>query len=132
MLAGQCRCGAVHYRVEDAFEYAAYCHCSRCRRRSGAAFTAFGGIPFAKLEILGGDDSLAFTEVSNEGYNAFCKSCFSPLFSTVREHAYAHVQYGTLTDAPSRRPDRHFFVGSKAPWHQITDDLPKYDELPED
>jgi hypothetical protein len=33
---------------------------------------------------------------------------------------------GTLIDAPSIRPTAHIFVGSKAPWFSITDDLPQH------
>jgi hypothetical protein len=33
---------------------------------------------------------------------------------------------GTLVDDPSIRPARHIFVGSKAPWFTITDDLPQH------
>jgi hypothetical protein len=36
--------------------------------------------------------------------------------------------WGTLVDAPSIRPSRHIFVGSKAPWFTITDDLPQHQE----
>ena len=31
---------------------------------------------------------------------------------------------------PGIRPMFHIFVGSKAPWHEITDSLPQYAELP--
>jgi hypothetical protein len=34
---------------------------------------------------------------------------------------------GTLTEAPAIRPAMHIFVGSKAPWFEITDGLPQYD-----
>jgi hypothetical protein len=35
---------------------------------------------------------------------------------------------GTLVDDPSIRPTAHIFVGSKASWFAITDDLPQYPE----
>jgi len=41
---------------------------------------------------------------------------------------YVHVTLGTLVDAPAIRPDAHIFVGSKAPWFTITDDLPQYQD----
>lgn len=28
------------------------------------------------------------------------------------------------------KPTAHMFVGSKAPWHEILDDLPQHDEYP--
>ena len=40
-----------------------------------------------------------------------------------------HVTYGTLADAPTLRPTAHIYVGSKAPWFTITDDLPQHEEL---
>ena len=50
----------------------------------------------------------------------------------VREGRFFHVRMGTLVDDPGIRPMFHIFVGSKAPWHEITDLLPQYDELPPD
>jgi hypothetical protein len=46
----------------------------------------------------------------------------------VRDGAYVHVALGSLVDAPTLRPTKHIFVGSKAPWFEITDDLPRFDE----
>jgi hypothetical protein len=48
----------------------------------------------------------------------------------VREGTYVHVAMGSLVDAPSIRPTEHIFVGSKAPWFEITDDLPQFEEYP--
>ena len=39
-----------------------------------------------------------------------------------------HVALGSLVDDPGIRPTKHIFVGSKAPWFEITDDLPQLDE----
>ena len=58
-----------------------------------------------------------------------CDSCGSLLYSRVRDGAYVHVAMGTLVDAPGIRPNRHIFVGSKAPWFTITDDLPQADQF---
>ena len=41
---------------------------------------------------------------------------------------YVHVALGSLVDDPSMRPTKHIFVGSKAPWFEITDDLPQFEE----
>ena len=52
------------------------------------------------------------------------------LYSVVRDGKFVHVTMGTLVDDPSIRPTRHIFVGSKALWFTITDDLPQYETLP--
>jgi hypothetical protein len=46
----------------------------------------------------------------------------------VRDGAYVHVALGSLVDAPSIRPTEHIFGGAKAPWFEITDDLPQFEE----
>ncbi|AUX27438.1 aldehyde-activating protein [Sorangium cellulosum] len=130
MLNGGCYCGAVRFEVDDAFLYAFYCHCSRCRRRTGAACAAIGGIEIDKVRIAEGRDQLLKVDESEDGYRCLCKRCFSPMVDVIREHRFAHVQLGTLSGAPARRPDHHIYVGSKAAWHSITDALPQFEELP--
>ena len=127
ILAGECWCGAVHYRVADEFVYAANCHCSNCRRATGAAFKPFAGIEHAKLKIVEGADNLMILG-DETGHDARCKSCGSLLYSLVEAGRFVHVAMGSLVDAPSIRPNKHIFVGSKAPWFTITDDLPQYQE----
>jgi len=127
MLVGGCGCGTVRYRVADEFLYASNCHCSRCRAATGSAFKPFAGIEREKLEITEGLDALLV--VGDEELNdTRCRACGSLLFSVVRDGAYVHVALGTLVDAPAIRPTKHIFVGSKAAWFEITDDLPQFEE----
>ena len=125
-LTGQCSCGAVAYGVADEFRYALNCHCSQCRRTTGSAFKPFGGIEREKFRITRGADSLLIVGEEN-GHDAHCRACGSLLYSLVREGAFVHVTFGTLNDDPSIRPSAHIFVGSKAPWFTIADDLPQYE-----
>ncbi|TML12438.1 MAG: GFA family protein [Actinobacteria bacterium] len=126
MLNGRCECGAVRYRVADEFLYASNCHCSRCRAATGSAFKPFAGIESGKLEVLEGGDSLLVhgEETLND---TRCAKCGSLLYSVVRDGEYVHVALGSLVDEPGMRPTKHIFVGSKAPWFEITDDLPQFD-----
>jgi hypothetical protein len=127
LLVGGCWCGAVSYRVADAFLYGSNCHCSRCRAATGSAFKPFAGIERDKLEITDGLDALLV--FGDEDLNdTRCGACGSLLFSVVREGAFVHVAMGSLVDAPSFAPTKHIFVGSKAPWFEITDDLPQFEE----
>jgi len=125
MLSGECYCRAVRYAVADAFEYALNCHCSNCRRTTGSAFKPFAGIARDKLGIASGDDNVMIYGDA-AGHDAHCRRCGSLLYSVVRDGAYVHVAMGTLVDDPSIRPSAHIFVGSKAPWFSVTDDLPQY------
>jgi hypothetical protein len=60
--------------------------------------------------------------------NTHSKACGSVLYSVVRDGAFVHVAMRTLIDDPSIRPTHNIFVGSKAPWFTIRDDLRQYEE----
>ena len=127
ILSGRCECRAVSYRVPDEFRYAANCHCSNCRASTGSAFKPFAGIERDKLEVVAGADTLLVWG-DDDANHTRCGICGSLLYSVVRDGAWVHVALGSLVDEPSIRPTEHIFVGSKAPWFEITDDLPQNEE----
>ena len=126
-LRGSCYCGATRYRVADSFEYAMNCHCSKCRQRTGSAFKPIGGIAVDAVACEAGHAGERYGDDDN--YDVMCNRCGSLLYAVVRDGKYAHVALGTLSDSPSIRPTHHIFVGSKAPWFEITDDLPQFEEF---
>jgi hypothetical protein len=128
ILTGSCYCRTVEYRVDDAFTYSQNCHCSNCRRATGSAFKPFAGIERARLMVTKGRDHLLYVGTPDAN-DTRCGLCGSLLFSVVRDGAWVHVALGSLMDQPSIRPSSHIFVGSKAPWYEITDALPQYAEF---
>ena len=128
-LTGRCLCGRVGYEVADAFRYAMYCHCSLCRRRTGSAFKALAGIEACKLALRAEPADVATWE-GRGWHDVMCRHCGSLLYAVVREGTFVHVAMGTLVEAPAIRPSMHVFVGSKAPWYEIADDLPRFDGAP--
>jgi hypothetical protein len=93
----------------------------------GSLFKPFAGIEREQLELAAGGEALLV--VGDDDLNdTRCAACGSLLFSVVRDGAYVHVAMGSLVDAPGIRPTEHIFVGSKAPWFEITDDLPQHQE----
>lgn len=129
MLKGACFCRAVQYEVPDEFGYSLNCHCSNCRRTTGSAFKPFAGIEREKLVVTAGADRLLVYGEADAS-DTHCAECGSLLYSVVRDGAYVHVTLGTLLDEPAIRPGAHIFVGSKAPWYDIRDDLPQFEEFP--
>lgn len=124
-LTGGCQCGAVRYTVADEFIYAVNCHCSRCRAATGSAFKPLAGIEREKLALIAGHDKIAIHGVEDAN-DTRCATCGSFLYSVVRDGEYIHVAMGSLVDTPTIRASEHIFVGSKAPWFEITDDLPQF------
>lgn len=131
MLKGGCYCGATGYEVADEFRYAMNCHCSQCRRTTGAACKPLAGIEIGKLALTRGKESLLIVGDPASAHDVHCAACGSLLYSVVRENEWIHVAMGTLIDAPAIKPSMHIMVGSKARWHEITDDLPQFQEFPD-
>ena len=133
MLEGRCGCRTVEYEVSNEFLVAFVCHCSNCRATTGSAFLPWGEIEREKFNVTKGATSL--TPVGEEGadHEMRCAVCWSLVYwtRTAPEGAYVRVPYGTLTDEPALKPTAHIFVGSKAPWYEILDDLPQHDRYPQ-
>ena len=129
MLRGRCACNSVAYEVLDEFVAAYICHCSNCRALTGSAFFPAGRIEREKLTVTNGAEWLLFAGDPDCAYEVRCTKCYSLLYWTSRE-GYFGVPYGTLIDEPALKPAYHQFVGSKAPWYDILDDLPQHDERP--
>lgn len=129
MLRGCCACNAVAYEVSDEFDTSFNCHCSRCRAATGSAFRPWGEIEPEKLRVTKGEDALILSGDPDGHHARRCGQCFSLLYWTGYE-GKIRVPYGTLIDEPALKPTGHIYVGSKAPWYQILDDLPQYEEDP--
>ena len=129
MLRGRCACRAVAYEVADEFTAAFNCYCSNCRALTGSAFLPWGEVDGAKLRVTAGADALTVIGDARAAHAVRCSECFSLLYWTARD-GKIRVPYGSLVDEPSLKPTAHMFVGSKAPWHEILDDLPQHDEYP--
>ena len=129
MLRGRCGCRAVTYEVADEFVVAYNCHCSNCRAMTGSAFLPWGEIEPEKLRVTQGEDSLILAGDPHGDHARRCGECFSLLYWTGYE-GKIRVPYGSLVDEPNLKPMAHMFVGSKASWYEILDDLPQHDEYP--
>jgi hypothetical protein len=86
--------------------------------------------PSSSAACISATWSLLIEGECSDGYGVRCSRCYSFLFAAVRARQYVHVSLGAIAGTPSRLPDHHIYVSSKAPWYQISDSLPQYAELP--
>lgn len=124
MYTGSCFCGAVKYQIRGDIGAAYYCHCSRCRKISGSAFSANAVISPDDFVVMQGQDALG-THTSDMGVNrVFCSRCGSSLF--VSQGDQMRLRLGTLDTPLTAGPQTHIFTDSKANWFVIRDDLPQH------
>ena len=129
MINGHCECGRIRYEVDGAITDFSHCHCSQCRRLHGAAYATIAGVARNEFRYLCGDS--ASTTYASSGHNdrVFCSKCGSNILVDHKPYAdYLCLCMGTVDDNPPCPPGYHQFVGSKAPWHEIADNLEQYEE----
>jgi hypothetical protein len=126
---GSCLCGGVAFAVTGAPLWSVHCHCSRCRKARGAAFASNLVTRADGVRLLCGEDLLVAWKVPEARWftTVFCRRCGAKAPRIDSERDLAIVPMGALDDDPGVRPKAHIFVGSKAPWDVITDDLPQHE-----
>jgi hypothetical protein len=131
MHTGSCLCGAVKYEVRGEFQTAVYCHCARCRKASGSAFAANAVIAAEDFVVVQGEDSLKTFSTAAGVHRLFCGKCGSPIVSR-RDNlpGVLRLRLGSLDTPVPVAPSAHIFVGSKAAWWEIRDQLPQHAERP--
>lgn len=133
MIKGRCECGAVRYQIDGEIDDYSHCHCSQCRRLHGAAFGSYGGVARSGFRWTSGEDQLTVYASSAKNDRYFCRRCGSKLLVAPNpEPDVYYVTMGTMDGDPPRPPGYHIYVGSKADWYDITDDLPQYATAPGD
>jgi hypothetical protein len=126
MLEGSCLCGAVRYEIDGVLGPIVCCHCSMCRKAQGTAFATNAPVPASRFRIVAGADAVRSYRSSPHKERLFCGTCGSPLFSRRDGSDVVRVRIGTLDGPVAARPSAHIHVASKAPWWEITDDLPRH------
>jgi hypothetical protein len=104
-----------------------------CRKAHGAAFRTRAAVRTRDFEWRSGKELLTYFESSPGEHRTFCSRCGANLVTVFASNPeWMGFPLGTLDDDPGVKPKMHVFVGSKAPWHDINDDLPQWDEIPDD
>ena len=130
MAHGTCLCGTLEYEITEPFNFMAHCHCSRCRRHHGAPFATWVGAPLSGFKWHSGEDNVGEYRSEGSGTRRFCKTCGSVAPVLIEQMGMAMLTAGNIVEDTVIRPQSHIFVGSKAPWYEISDDLPQHEGNP--
>jgi hypothetical protein len=129
-VRGACLCGGVRFELTAPFVRANHCHCSRCRKESGAFGLTNGRVPREGFSLLAGEELLRVYRPSSGAVKVFCTVCGSSLFGgSWPDGDVITVRFGALDDDPGQGPQFHSWVESRARWEILPDDgLPRYPE----
>lgn len=128
---GGCLCGAVRYVWSGMPLQVTHCHCQMCQRQHGAGCATYARVLKESLHIHAESGQVISYASSDKVLRQFCRTCGSSLFFDYAPMPHLmFVTVGTLDDSRHITPSRHIFMDSKAPWLEVHDDLPKFDEYP--
>jgi hypothetical protein len=132
VVRGSCLCGACAYEVTGPIGPVFNCHCSRCRKARAAAHTTNGFVPAEALRYTKGEELIKRFKLpgAKSFSQSFCSICGSGMPHAGVSEGMIAIPFGSLDDDPGRGADAHIFVGSKAPWYEPEDSLPKFEERP--
>ena len=129
MPKGQCHCGAVHYEMPVETIHKAICHCSDCRRHSGAPMVAWGLVNKDQLKVQGQTKEYAS---STSGRRHFCANCGTGLFYTndVIFPGQIDVQIATLDNPDEISPDVQIQTAERIGWMEGIERMPEFERYP--
>ena len=129
MLRGFCECRRVQFEVDGEINDFSHCHCSQCRRLHGAAYATFAGVARDQFRYVSGEDAIKSYASSESHERIFCGECGSNILVALDDDSENfYLSMSTLEGDPLCPAGYHIYVGSKAAWHEINDDLAQYEE----
>ncbi len=131
-LKGSCLCGAVSYIAEGEPQHFFHCHCSRCRRSTGAAHASNLFLQGGSVAWSGqaGQTSTFRLPGAKRFSRTFCTVCGGPLPREIPEMNLVIIPAGTLADEPSIRPEARLFCDSSPSWACDGDGIPRFPGYP--
>ena len=126
---GGCLCGAIRYAVSAPLKNVIACHCTHCRKISGAGSSHNAAIPSSAMTVTAGKPAM-YADTANSGNRLnrfFCADCGSSLYSR-REKVpeMTILKVGTLDDASGLKLAMNIWTDSALPWMHVDPAVEQY------
>lgn len=133
-MVGGCNCGAVRYLITRPILTAYICHCHRCQKRTGSAFSMSVVVPADGFRVVEGEPLRTERLVAGGAKNLswVCPACHSRTHTHREGRATVNVRAGTLDDTGAIRPVAQFWTDSAQPWALVRGDILSYAGQPAD
>ena len=129
-LQGGCQCGAVRYEVKGTPQHVALCHCSDCRKSSGAPMVAWAAFAETEFTLVQGD--LTTFNSSGTALRSFCPKCGTGIAYRNEEYlpGIVDIQSATLDDPDALPAGAHIQVAERIGWMAEAHSLPEFPRFP--
>ncbi len=127
MIEGGCFCRYLRYQAAGQPYHETSCHCSICRRTTGAPFVAWFSVAKSTFQWIAGEPK--YFHSSAKGTRAFCPHCGTQItFENSDVPREIDITTCSLDDPEQLAPKDHTRTSSKLSWVKLADGLPEYAE----
>lgn len=130
-MIGKCLCSAVQFKITGDVPNLYQCHCSLCRKQSGAASNAATLVHKDKFSWKSGEDKITRYKMEDGFTSYFCSICGSPVPNPLRDTDKIWIPAGALPGEIASRIVVHIYTKSKASWEKKLNEGRQYDEMPD-
>ena len=133
MTKGHCLCGSVQFTVNGKLPNLYQCHCSLCRRQSGAASNAATIVPMEQFAWTAGENLIKTWQKPSGMSSHFCGECGSPVPNALSGNsALVWIPVGLLDEVESKVV-AHLCCDSRAAWDDSVEaGVTCYPSMPDD
>ena len=130
VVSGSCACARMRFEIDARPQLMRHCHCGRCRHARGSAHATNLAYKLEALRFTEGEELLVDFSLPGAQFfgTAFCGHCGGAMPRRSPARGWVVVPAGSLDVDPEIHPMAHQYVGSKAPWFEITDGVPQHAE----
>ena len=131
-ISGSCLCGAVNYQISQNIGDIVHCHCIKCRKAHGAAFSSVAKIDDKSFSITG-KEKLNHYQSSPGKTRCFCSNCGSQIYAKRENTDFIILRLGTLNDDSmidsQFQEVKHIWLAEKACWYEVHSDIEEEQEF---
>lgn len=131
-FSGSCLCGQIKYEGEGEPVFTGNCHCTDCRKASGAGHMSLFAVPENAVKISG--EAKGYDLASDSGATVthhFCPNCGVRVFnSNTNMSGMAVIVATTLDDPEFYKPGMSVYASRALSWDQPNPATQQFDKMP--
>ncbi len=128
-LHGSCLCESIRFSVSGRVTDFYLCHCSRCRKETGSAFSTSMFVPLDAVTWYSPPDAVKRFELPSAEHFCldFCMRCGSVVPYISRGHEFYIVPVGSLDSHIDIAPFEQIYWQDRASWYEAGVQCPRSD-----
>jgi hypothetical protein len=132
-ITGSCLCGEIKYTLHQNIGDIMHCHCIKCRKAHGSAFSSVAKIDDKNFNLTDDSYKLKSYPSSENKYRHFCSNCGSQIYAKRDNTDFIILRLGTLNNETlannDYRESKHIWLSEKACWYELNNKIEEQEKF---